>query len=388
MRMFVFRLIYKNLFRHKLRTLLTVLGITVAVLAFGLLRTVVTAWNAGVAASASDRLIVVHSVSFIYPLPLSYRAKIEKIPGVEMVSYANWFSGIYIDQSHFFARIAVDVPTFFKVYPEFIVSDSALAELARQRNGTIIGASTAKKFNLKVGDIIPIEGDIYPGHWEMKVVGIYRGRDKGTDESQMLFNWEYLDQSLLQTQPARAGRVGWYVVDIDNAADRARISAEIDSLFANSPAETKTQTEKEFQQSFVSMSSAILTAINVISLVIIGIILLVLSNTMVMTARERFREFAVLKTLGFSTLHLVGLIGGESMVIAGTGGVLGILLTFPLSEAAGRGLPSGWFPVFNVEAETLAMAVAAALVTGAVAAAVPVLRTIRMNIVDGLRQVG
>lgn len=386
--MFILTLIWKNLLRHKLRSFLTFSGITVAVLAFGVLRTVDSAWNAGVAASAADRLVTVHSVSFIYPLPLSYRARIERIPGVETVSWANWFSGIYIDESQFFARLAVDPATIFKVYPEFIVDDAAVAELSKQRNGAIIGRGIAEKYGLKVGDIMPIEGDIYPGHWEMKVVGIYRGRDEGIDETQMLFNWEYLNQSLLQTQPARAGQVGWYIIDIANAADRARISAEIDALFANSAAETKTQSEKEFQQSFVSMSSAILTAINVVSVVIVGIILLVLANTMIMAARERFREFAVLKTLGFSAGHLVGLIGGESMLIASLGSAAGIALTFPVSAGIEKGLPSGWFPVFNVEPATVGWAVVAALFAGVVAAAVPVLRTLRTSIVDGLRQVG
>jgi putative ABC transport system permease protein len=386
--MFLLHLVYKNLLRHKLRSLLTVAGITIAVLAFGLMQTVVSAWNAGVAASAADRLIVVHSVSFIYPLPLSYKQRIEKIPGVETVSWANWFSGIYIDENQFFARMAVDPENFFKVYPEFIVSPEALAELSRQRNGAIIGAGIAAKYNLKVGDVMPIEGDIYPGHWEMKVVGIYTGRDEGIDQTQMLFNWNYLDQSLLQTQPGRAGRVGWYVVDIADPADRARISAEIDALFANSAAETKSQTEKEFQQSFVSMSSAILTAINVVSIVIIGIILLVLSNTMIMTARERFREFAVMKTLGFRTFHVAGLIGGESLVISGLGSAAGIALTYPVCAVVEKGLPSGWFPVFNVEQQTLFLAAAAAILAGVVAAAVPVTRAVRMKIVDGLRQVG
>ncbi len=386
--MFILTLIRKNLLRHKLRTFLTILGITIAVLAFSMMQTVVSAWNAGVAASAADRLIVVHSVSFIYPLPLAYKARIEKLQGIETVSWANWFSGIYIDETNFFARLAVDPATFFKVYPEFIVSDEALAELAKQRNGAIIGALIAEKYNLKIGDIIPLQGDIYPGDWEMKVVGVYKGRDEGTDESQMLFNWEYLDQTMIKTQPARAGRVGWYVIDIRDATERARISAEIDALFANSAAETKTQTEKEFQQSFVSMSSAIITAINLVSVVIVGIILLVLSNTMIMTARERFREFAVLKTLGFSTAHLVGLIGGESMVIAGLGSALGVALTFPVAAVVEQGLPSGWFPVFIVNPVTLVYAAVAAFVAGVVAAMVPVARTVRMKIVDGLRQVG
>jgi putative ABC transport system permease protein len=386
--MFILRLIVKNLLRHKLRSLLTILGITIAVLAFGLMQTVISAWNAGVAASAANRLVVVHSVSFIFPLPLSYRQQIEKIPGVRTVSWANWFSGIYIDEKQFFARMAVDPDNYFKVFPEFVVSDSALAELRRQRNGAIIGAQIARNYNLKVGDIMPMEGDIYPGHWEMKVVGIYRGRDKGTDESQMLFNWNYLDQTMLQNQPARAGRVGWYIVDIANPEDRARISLAIDALFANSPAETKTQTEKEFQQSFVSMSSAILTAINIVSIVIIGIILLVLSNTMAMTARERFREYAVLKTLGFSGTHIVGLIGGESLFIACLGAALGVALTFPISNVVEKGLPAGWFPVFNTEPLTLILAVGSAILAGVVAALVPVARTLRMSIVDGLRQVG
>ncbi len=386
--MFILKLTFKNLLRHKLRSLLTMLGITIAVLLFGLIQTVISAWNAGVAASAANRLVVVHSVSFIFPLPLSYRPQIEKIPGVRTVSWANWFSGIYIDEKQFFARMAVDPDNYFAVFPEFVVPDSALAELRRQRNGAIIGAQIAKKYKLQVGDIMPMEGDIYPGHWEMKVVGIYHGRDKGTDESQMLFNWNYLDQTMVERQPGRAGRVGWYIVDIEDPGERARISAAIDNLFANSPAETKTQTEKEFQQSFVSMSSAILTAINIVSMVIIGVILLVLSNTMIMTARERFREYAVLKTLGFSGIHLVGLIGGESLFLACTGAAVGVALTFPISAGVEQGLPSGWFPVFNVEVLTIVLAAGAALLAGVVAALVPVARTLRMSIVDGLRQVG
>lgn len=386
--MFIFHLILKNMMRHRLRSILTVMGIMIAVLAFGLMQTVISAWNSGVAASAPNRLIVVHSVSFIFPLPLSYRDRIARVPGVRAVSWANWFSGIYIDESNFFARLAVDPEKYLDLFPEFIVSDEAREALGRQRNGAIIGASIAREYKLKVGDIIPLEGDIYPGHWEMQVVGIYTGRDEYTDQSQMLFNWNYLDQTLLQTSPGRAGRVGWYIVDIENTDQRATISAEIDSLFANSPAETKTQTEQEFQQSFVSMSSAILTAMNVVSIVIIGIILLVLSNTMIMTARERYREYAVLKTLGFSTFHLVGLIGGESMFIACMGGALGILLTFPISAGIHRGLPAGWFPVFNIEPLTLILAAASAVIAGAVAAAFPVGRTLRMKIVDGLRQVG
>lgn len=386
--MHILRLVFKNLMRHKLRTLLTIIGIAIAVMAFGLMQTVVASWNAGVEASAANRLVTVHSVSFIFPLPLAYRDRIARVPGVSNVSYANWFQGIYIDENQFFARLAIDPETIFDVYPEWLTSDQEKEALRNTRNGAIIGRKIAEQYNLKVGDLMNIQGDIYPGEWTMKVVGIYHGRDETIDETAMLFNWHYLDEQLRSTQPTRSGFVGWYIVQISNPNDRTTISRQIDDLFSNSPAETKTQTEKEFQQSFVSMSGAILTAINVVSFVIIGIILLVLSNTMAMSIRERIREFAVLKTLGFSTPHIVGLIGGESMVISLLGGLIGLAITFPITAAIHKGLPSGWFPIFNVDTLTIVLAFLAAIIAGVVAAAFPLSRTVRMKIVDGLRQVG
>lgn len=384
----IIRLVLKNLLRHRLRTLLTIVGIAVAVMAFGLMRTIVASWNAGVEASAANRLVTVHSVSFIFPLPLAYRDRIARVPGVSNVSYANWFQGIYIDENQFFARLAVDPETIFDVYPEWITSDQEKQALRETRNGAIIGIKIARQYNLKIGDLMSIQGDIYPGDWSMKVVGIYRGRDETIDETAMLFNWHYLDEQVRSTQPGRAGRVGWYIVEIANPVERATVSRQIDALFSNSPAETKTQTEKEFQQSFVSMSGAILTAINVVSFVIIGIILLVLSNTMAMSIRERIREFAVMKTLGFSNVHIVGLIGGESLAISFIGGIVGMAITFPITEEIHKGLPSGWFPVFNVDTMTVVLSFLTAIVAGIVAAAFPLVRTIRMRIVDGLRQVG
>lgn len=384
----VFKLVFKNMLRHKLRTALTIFGIAIAVMAFGLMRTVVSAWNAGVEASAINRLVTVHKVSFIFDLPLAYRDQIARIPGVKTVSYANWFQGVYIDENQFFARLAVDPETFFDLYPEFVISSSAKEALKKQRNACVIGEKIARDYKLKIGDLMSIEGDIYPGHWEMQVVGIYRGRDETVDETQMLFNWHYLDEQVKISQPGRASRVGWYLVDISNPNDRASISASIDNLFANSSAETKTQTEKEFQQSFVSMSGAIITAMNVVSYVIIGIILLVLSNTMVMTARERIREYAVMKTLGFTTGHITGLIAGESLLISSIGGAIGLAILFPIAEAIHKGLPSGWFPIFSVEPMTTVFAVSSALLAGVISAAFPIIRASKMKIVDGLRQIG
>jgi putative ABC transport system permease protein len=384
--MHLLRLILRNALRHKLRTSLTIGGIAIAVMAFGTLRTIITSWNAGVESSQANRMVTVHRVSFIFPLPLSYRDRIARVPGVKEVSFANWFSGVYIDQNQFFPRLAIDPETIWDVTPEFIVSDSVKEALKRQRNGCVIGVKIARDYKLKVGDVMNIEGDIYPGKWQMQVVGIYHGRDRTADETQMLFNWHYLDEQLKQDQPGRAGYVGWYILQIENPNDRARIAVAIDNLFANSPAETKTQTEKEFQQSFVSMSGAILSAINVVSFVIIGIILLVLANTMAMTARERIREYAIMRTLGFSTFDLTAMIAGESMLISLVGGAIGLAVTYPICSGIQSVAPTGMFPVFIVETWTALLAFLSAVAAGVVAAAFPIRHAAQMKIVDGLRQ--
>jgi putative ABC transport system permease protein len=384
----ILKLIFKNSVRHKLRTFLTVLGIGIAVMAFGLLRTVVTAWYAGVEASAADRLIVRQAVSFIFPLPYAYRDRIEKIPGVETVSYQNWFGGVYIDKNQFFARLAVDPTTLLQVYPEFVVPPDQYQSFERERNSCMIGRDIAERYHLKIGDIMPVEGDIYPGHWEFVVRAIYQPRDKTVDASQMLFHWDYLDERMKQDSPGREGEVGWYIVKIADPSKSAEISEQIDALFKNSDAETKTETERAFQQGFIAASGSIISAMNFISFVIIGIIMLVLGNTMIMSARERTREYAVFKTLGFSGGHLVGLIAGESFLISFVGGALGLALTFPLVDMFQAFVPKGWFPVFNVEPITVILAGAAALIVGITASLFPIQRALRTTIVDGLRFVG
>jgi putative ABC transport system permease protein len=384
----VLKLVLKNTMRHKLRSTLTVTGIAIAVMAFGLLRTTVDAWYAGVDASSVNRLITRNSVSFIFPLPLAYRDRIEKIQGVTLVTYANWFQGVYIDQSQFFARMAVDAETYFKAYPEFVLDPDQYEAFLKDRSACVIGEKIARTYNLNIGDIMPIEGDIYPGSYEFVVRGIYRPRDKTTDATQMLFHWEYLDQRVRQLAPEFAGSVGWYVIMIDNPSKAAAVSDAVDALFKNSRAETKTETEAAFQQSFVSMSGAIITAMNFIAFVIIGIILLVLGNTMVMTARERVREYAVLKTLGFTKLHVIGLIAGESLMISAVGGAIGLALTFPLTESFAASLPSGWFPVFEVTPMTMILGALSALLVGVLAAVFPAWRAVNTRIVDGLREVG
>lgn len=384
----ILKLIFKNTLRHKLRTTLTVVGIAIAVIAFGILRTVVTAWHSSVEASSANRLIVRQAVSFIFPLPYSYRDKIATVPGVQEVTWANWFGGIYINENNFFARMAVDPNTYFDVYPEYVLPKDQLETFKKERNSCVLGSEIAKKYNLKIGDVMSLDGDIYPGRWDFVIRGIYKPKYQSTDATQMLFQWNYVDERMKQEMPGREGDVGWYVVEINDASKAANISQQIDGMFKNSPAETKTESESTFAQGFIQSSSAIITSMNFISFVIIGIIMLVLGNTMIMVARERTREYAVLKTLGFSGKHLFGIIMGESLLISALGGGIGLFLTYPMVAGLGEVIPKGMFPVFIVEPITVILAVSAALFIGVAAAIFPIQKAVRTKIVDGFRFVG
>src|SRR5918995_340394 len=384
----LFKLLIRNTLRHKLRSFLTLTGIGVAVMAFALLQTVVTAWYAGVEASAANRLITRHAVSFVFPLPLAYRDRIAQVPGVNKVTYAVWFSGVYIDKNQFFARLAVDSDSFFDVYPEFLIDPSQFEAFKRERNACIIGIDIAERYNLKLGDLMLIEGDVFPGQWEFVVRGIYEPKDQTTDPASMMFHYQYLDERVRQDMPQRAGEIGWYIVRIEDPDNSAQISRDIDDLFANSRAETKTETERAFQQSFLSAASAVITAMNIMSFVIIGIILLVLANTMVMSARERTHEFAVLKALGFSGGHLFFLITGEALILSTLGSALGLLVTVPAVETFQTALPKGWFPVFYIKPETIILGCVSAFIVGLAASLIPLRRVLSTRIVEGLRHVG
>lgn len=384
----IFKLIFKNALRHKLRSILTILGIAIAVISFGILRTVYTAWNAGVDAAGVDRLITRQAISFIFSLPYSYKDKIASVPGVSAVSWSNWFQGVYKDKDQFFSRLAVDAETILEVYPEFLLSEEERKNFIKEKNACIVGQGIAEQYGFKLGDIITLEGDIYPGRWEFVVRGIYKPKYDNTDGSQMLFHWDLVDERMRIESPGRAGQVGWYIVQIDDPSRSAEISEEIDKMFENSLAETKTETERAFTQNFISSSGVIIDSMNIISFVIVGIIMLVLGNTMIMAARERTREYAVFKTLGFSSFHLSGLIFGESMLISGLGGGLGILLTIPIIEGFSQVIPKGFFPVFQIEPITIIFAVSAVIIIGIASAVFPIHKALTTKIVDGFRFVG
>ncbi len=385
--MFMFRLLLKNAFRHKLRTLLTMVGLVVAISAFGLLRTIVDAWYAGVEGSSSTRLITRSNISLTFALPLNYIQRLRAVEGVTQVSWSNWFGGVYITERNFFPQFAVDPATYLPLYPEYKIDEAQKLAFLRDRQGVLVGRKLADKFGWKLGDPIPLRGTIYPGTWTFTLRAIWDGADAKTDESQLLMHWSYLNESVRQRAPGRADAVGVYILGIDEPNNAAMVSQRVDKLFANSLAETMTETEAAFQLSFVSMSEAILVAVQAVSLIIVMIIMAVMANTMTMTARERLAEYATLKALGFSPGFVVRLLFGESLLIAAIGGVAGLLLTIPLA-AAFRSAVGTLFPVFQVSTLTMALQLAAALGVGAVAAAWPAWRMSRIDIVAGLRHVG
>ncbi|MDT7837636.1 ABC transporter permease [Aquabacterium sp. OR-4] len=384
--MFLLKLLLKNAFRHRLRTLLTMVGLVVAICAFGLLRTIVDAWYAGVEGSSSTRLVVRNSSSLTFPLPLGYAERLRAVSGVRQVSWSNWFGGIYITERNFFPQFAVDAATYLPLYAEYRLSDDERLAFLRDRQGAIVGRKLADKFGWKVGDQIPLRGTIFPGTWTFTLRGIWDGAEAKTDESQLLFHWQYLNESLRARYRGSADQVGVLILGIDAPDDAALVSQRVDTLFANSVAETLTETEAAFQLGFVAMSEAILVAVQAVSLIIVVIIMAVMANTMTMTARERLAEYATLKALGFSPGFVVRLLFGESLLIAAIGGVAGLALTLPLA-AAFRAAVGTLFPVFQVSTLTMALQLAAALGVGAVAAAWPAWRMSRIDIVDGLRHV-
>lgn len=377
----------RNAFRHRLRTSLTVLGLLIAILAFGLLRTVIDAWYAGVDNASTSRLVTRNSISLVFPLPIAYAGKIRQIDGVREVGWANWFGGVYIDEKNFFPQMAIDGEHFLNLYPEFVISPEQRKAYLADKRGALIGRKLANRYGLEIGDTMPIKGTIYPGTWTFVIRAIYDGADKHTDTNQMFFHWSYLNDTVKRVTSRRGDQAGLFMVGIEDADRAAAIARSIDASFKNSLAETLTETEKAFQQSFVAMTGAIIGAIQVVSFVVVIIIMAVMANTMSMAARERSAEYATLKALGFGPWFLSGLIVMESLVICALGTLLGIAATYPVASTFARSLDQ-FFPVFNISTTTIAMQLGSGLVVALVAAAVPAWRASQVRIVEGLRHAG
>ncbi len=385
--MHVLKLIFRNSFRHKLRSFLTIFAVAIALLAFGLLRTVISTWYLGVETASAKRLVTRNAVSLVFPLPLSYKDKIRQIEGVKRVSYGTWFGGIYIDEKHFFANYAVEPKTYLEMYPEIILLPEQKETFFRDRKSAVAGRKLAERYNWKIGNIITLKGTIFPGNWDFVLRGIYKGRDKNVDETAFFFHWEYLNEGLKKAARSWVDQVGWYMIEVTTPYVAAEVSEKIDQTFKNSLAETLTETEKSFTLSFISMTEAIVVAIKLVSFVIIFIIMIVVANTMVMTARERIGEYSIFKTLGFNSFHIAGLIFGESLLITSSGSLLGIILTFPAAKIFSKSL-SAYFPVFNVANETIYMDIGMSLIVAFVAAIFPTWKAINIKVADGLRRIG
>ena len=385
--MFVPLLVLRNAFRHRLRTTLTIVGIIVAIAAFGLLRTIVDAWYAGAEASSSARLITRSSVSLVFSLPLNYAQKIRQVEGVSSVAWANWFGGVYVSERNFFAQFAISGASYLDMYPEFVLSDGERKAFLADRVGAVAGRKLADKYGWKVGDQIPLRGTIYPGTWTFTLRGVYDGAEAGTDTSTFFFHFDYLNESIKRLYPRRGDQTGVFVERLRDPEAAAAVSQAIDTTFRNSLAETLTETEKAFQLGFVAMSEAILLAIQAVSYVVIVIIMAVMANTMAMTARERYGEYATFKALGFSNGFVVMLIVAESLGIALFGGLLGVAFTFPMADVFASSVGS-ILTGFRVSETTIGLQVGAAFVIGLVAAAVPAWNAARIRIVDGLRAIG
>jgi len=376
-------LLWSSLWRKKIRTIFTLLSVFVAFLLFGLLMTIRGAFSFGVDIAGIDRLVLIHKVSLIMPLPVSYKERLAATEGVALVSHQTWFGGVYQDPANFFAQMVVEPEPFMKIYPEFKIPPDQVKTWLADRQGAVVGADLAKRFGWKIGDRIPITGTIWQPKqgqtWEFNVAGIYDG-DQGVDKTQFFFRYDYLDENRRGGQ----GLVGWYVVKIADASQAQQMGAKFDSMFANSSAETKTTTEKGFVEGFAKQVGDIGAIMVAILVAVLFTMLLVAANTMAQSVRERTSEMGVLKTLGFSNGSILALILGESVLIAVIGGSLGLGLAWLIVQ---NGDPTnGMLPIFILPARDVVVGAVMIVVLGLVAGALPAFNAMNLKITDALRR--
>src|SRR5215467_6681514 len=317
------RLMFANLFRKKTRLVLTISSFAIALLLFGFLAIIRAAFSGGVEMAGADRLVIINRTSIIQPLPLAYRDRMLRIPGVKEVTHFNWFGGVYQDPKNFFGQFAVDVEHQRQMFPEFKVPDDQWQTFVKDRTGAIAGAALVKRFGWKIGDHIPIQGTFLPGTWDFTLDGIYHANRSGDDETQFWFQWDYFQEKVPERYKSMAG---WYYVKVANPDDSVKVSKAIDNEFANSAYETRTDTEKGFALGWVKQFGNIKLIILVIGTVVFFILLLVTGNTMATIVRERTAELAVLKAIGYSDRFVLLFILAESTVVALFGGLLGLAI--------------------------------------------------------------
>ncbi len=376
-------LIWKNVWRRKFRTSFTLASIFIAFLLFGILMTIRTAFSFGVEIAGIDRLVLIHKVSLIMPLPRAYKAQLQQVPGVDLVTHQSWFNGIYQDPQNFFANIAVEPEPFLEIYREYVVPPDQVKAWIADRQGAIVGKDLAERFGWKIGDRVPLTGTIYQPKsgqsWEFNISGIYDGGD-AVDKTQFFFHYDYLSENSQFGQ----GQVGWYVVRIADPAKSVELSRTFDSMFANSSAETKTTTEKGFVEGFASQVGDIGAIMIAISSTVLFMFGLVAASTMAQSVRERTSELAVLKTLGFSGGAILALVFAESLFIAVVGGGLGLLVAWLFVQ--GGDPTGGLLPIFTLQPRYLVMGAALMIGMGLIAGVMPAVGAMRLRITDALRR--
>lgn len=376
-----FPLLWANLLRKKIRLVLTIGSFAVALFLFGLLGAIETAFNQGVEVAGVDRLIVRNKTSLILPLPYAYKERLLQIEGVKNVSFATWFGGVYQNERNWFPQFAIEKETWLDMYPEFQVPHDEWNAFLKDKEGCIMGRATAKLYDLKVGDRIPLIAPLWTGTWEFNVCGIYDGTRKEDDTTQFWLRWDYLEDR----RPFSKGTIGWYIVRIHNPDDAPKIVEAIDERFSNSAFETKTETERAFMMGFAKQMGNIQLLILVIGSVVFFTLLLITGNTLAMSVRERTSEWAILKTLGYTDLRVLGFVITESLIYACTGGILGLVLAkiFTL----GSDPTGGFLPVFYLSPYKMFLGLLSTIIAGILSGLIPAVTAMRLKIVDALRRI-
>ena len=379
-------LILAQLWRHRLRTLLTWLSIVVAFILYGYLAAVRIAFAYGVTIAGENRLIIHHRVSLMQPLPISYRRQLQHVPGVEVVVPEAWFGGIYQDPKNYFEQVAVDAEAFLKAYPEYVLSKEAIQRWLRTRIGAIVGPTTAKRFGWKVGDHIVLLSTLWPKKngsyaWEFEIVGIYKPAKRGSDTSTMFFHYDYLDETRLYAK----GWVNWYAITIRDPEKAPQIAKQIDAMFANSSYETKTEPEQMLYQNVSRQIGDIGTIVTLVSTAVFVTILLIIGNTMARSVRERTMEIGVLKTLGYQNKTILWFILTEAWILTFTGGLLGMAIAYLL---VAQGDPTGGFLIiFYIPKKDFLWSICWMFLLGLGAGLPPAIGAMRLKIVEALRRV-
>jgi putative ABC transport system permease protein len=379
-------LLWAQLFRRKTRTVLTVLSVLIAFLLFGLLQAVQVAFESGADSADAKRLLTTARYSIIEPLPVSYATRIERVPGVVAVAYADWFGAKYQNESNAFAVFAVDPARYLDMYPEFEIAPAQREAFVKTRTGAVAGKRLVDRYDWKVGQKLPIASEIHAKtdgslDWEFDLVGVFDAEDPAVraNTDVVLINVAHFDEA----RQSGRGKTGWYIIRIADAEQARGIAADIDRTFMNSPDETKTAPEKEFAIGFAKQIGDMGALVTRILLAVFFTILILTGNTMAQAIRERIPELAILKTLGFSNFAVTALVLGEAALLLLIGASLGMLGAVAIMPVL-NGATGGRFPPLFVQAETFALAAAAALALALAVGLPPAVRVHRLRIVESL----